>query len=214
MRSKQSTLRHMFGSKTASHVALKTEAQAGEAEDVAGGRCGVRPKAEQDENWTYARALALPFSMLPDCATRRGEENSWDAVSPSDLGLSDADQELLRSAVDGILLKPSKGATEHDDGGGRTMKDLDGVREAWCEVFRWRRVLQNDDTAQLSPEQTSRVWNDWCHHWIRNELRPEQQRKSMRQKTSIFASWVHRTYGCKHLALALLKTGIKYSSLR
>ena len=33
----------------------------------------------------------------------------------------------------------------------------------------------------------------------------------MRQKTSIFASWVHRTYGCKHLALALLKTGITWA---
>ena len=49
------------------------------------------------------------------------------------------------------------------------------------------------------------------HHWLYYNLRPDQRRKGHSKKTSIFGSFIHRTYGSKHLVRALLETGITWA---
>ena len=144
VRSKQPTLRHMFGSKTASSEALNAEAhsgevssQAGEAEDAADTRCGARPEAEPTQPARKSRKVQDDASACgaegtstaadrdwlrahkddPRCAALLRETSAWDDVH---------DRESARSLAkkQGIKLNREKA------------RNVDRVKEVARQYFR------------------------------------------------------------------------------
>ena len=69
------------------------------------------------------------------------------------------------------------GATEHALPT-RRMRAAEEIAVAWLELLRRRRLVQPDDRAPIrEPGTIARIWTDWMHEWLEEELRPEQQRK-------------------------------------
>ena len=85
------------------------------------------------------------------------------------------------------------------------------IVQAWSDVLFWRRTVEADDTAPISDSAVvAKAYTNWTHHWIENELRPDQQRLDYSNKTSIFNAYLRRIYGSKYFVLALISTGITW----
>ena len=170
-----------------------------------------------EENiWNDGKTLALTASLLPKFGTRKGGRNCLDIpMPPADfLNLSDADRDVLRNAADAFFWTFPKrtGAGEHGaERLARRMKTEGEIVASWTELFERRRAEQPDDTQAADVDQVGDIWSDWCHDWINSELFPYQQAKPFREKSSFFNAWVKKTYGSKHILLALLETGLTWA---
>ena len=46
------------------------------------------------------------------------------------------------------------------------------------------------------------------NEWLRDNLRPDQQVKLRRERTSIFAAWIRKAFGSKAFLMAMLQSGL------
>ena len=71
------------------------------------------------------------------------------------------------------------------------------------------RDCTSKDLQKLSTNTSEVVatYTGWMHEWLAKELRPEQQNKLPKQKSSIFAVWVRNTFGSKAFFMAMLQFG-------
>ena len=163
---------------------------------------------QQERIWSCAIILGVACKVLPGAQGK----NRMLMQPPPDLDVPQIAWRDLAKAVDTLLLVPeTASAAEHGNDKARRMRPMHEITVAWEEVFLWRRTQEPDDTKQLSPEQISRAWTMWMHDWMKHNLTKVQRRKPHSRKTSIFGSFVHRSYGSKHLVLALLETGVTWA---
>ncbi len=73
-----------------------------------------------------------------------------------------------------------------------------------------RKIEPKDSKAIDDTAVVAKVWNNWCHTWLAEELTTEQETYRMSQKTSIFSAWIFKTYGCKYFVLGLIQTGLSW----
>ena len=83
------------------------------------------------------------------------------------------------------------------------------IVDPWTKLFDVRRRhMSNDMLPILDESLLQRAYNDWLGEWISENLTPAQQSKNRTQQTSIFAAWLHKTYGGKYLVLEMLRSGL------
>ena len=71
--------------------------------------------------------------------------------------------------------------------------------------------MEVDDTKPIyNPTRLAKLWTEWMHEWIAENLTPAQKARPWSRQTSIFGAYVMRTYGGKHFVMALWQTGITW----
>ena len=86
---------------------------------------------------------------------------------------------------------------------------VENIMDPWTKLFDVRRRhMSNDMLSILDDSLLQRAYNDWLGEWISENLIPAQQSKSRTQHMSMFAAWLHKTYGGRYFVLEMLRTGL------
>ena len=100
-----------------------------------------------------------------------------------------------------------RGAAEHGASDRDcTSKDLQKLITNMSSAMQYRALKHTDDHI-LTTSEVAATYTGWMHEWLAKELRPEQQKKLPKQKSSIFAVWVRNTFGSKAFLMAMLQFG-------
>ena len=122
--------------------------------------------------------------------------------------------DVMTQAVNALLLcRPldTTGATEHERPALR-MKEPHEILASWEELFKMRRLVENDDMKVIPDAKVrTQIHSIWMHKWFETELTAEQREKSASQQASFFSAWVRNEYGSKRFVMAIIETGLSWA---
>ena len=186
-------------------------------------------KEEIYDVWNLGRILAFSADLLPCSAKnlnyrgplQQGPKNCFDIPLQFDnpeletLSLTADSKEVLRLSAGAFFWTYPARETTHQPA--RRLKSKDEIVAAWIDLLWFRHYVETDDTKPLYDpfgDQTALVYNKWSAHWIRTQLRADQEELKPGQKTSIFRVYIKNRYGSQCMVMALIQTGISWSPPR
>jgi len=190
-----------------------------------------RQEQKQEERqaeaiWVSAQMIFTISQVLPAIAAktintdaRFVEDEDMPAdfvsrISEANVVVSDVGQ-VMTQAVDSLYVcKPplETGAAENRREA-HTMKKPVVVQRLWQEIFKMRRLVEQDDLKPIdNTHLLSYVYNLWCVRWLKEHLNEQQLQKTKGQQTIIFDTWLRNNYGSRRFVMAILKTGLSWAT--
>ncbi len=83
----------------------------------------------------------------------------------------------------------------------------------WQELFFHRSKYEPNSCVPIADPNIIRdIVSDWQKQWCATNLTEKQCKYKTAQKTSIFSSWLRRSYGSKHVVTGFLQAGVTWTS--